>query len=210
MSRPTVPRPTGRGNNHSGPADATAPPAATGAGLLNLPNLITFARLCAVPVAVWLVLRGEFLGAFWLFAAAGASDALDGWLARRRGPTSLGAAMDPAADKALLVSMYVTLAAMRVLPDWLAILVVVRDVVIVGGVLVLMLSGHKIAFRPLLLSRANTGLQIVLVGVALFLMGMGWRLPWLMWGLIWLVAATTLASGAAYVWKASRSVAARP
>jgi cardiolipin synthase len=210
MSPATAPRPTGRGNNHTGPADATAPPAKPDAGLLNLPNLITFARLCAVPVAVWLVLRGAFMGAFWLFAAAGASDALDGWLARRRGPTRLGAAMDPAADKALLVSMYVTLAAVRVLPDWLAILVVFRDLLIVGGVLVLMLSGHRIAFRPLLLSRANTGLQIVLVGVALLLTGMGWPMPWLVTGLVWLVAATTLASGAAYVWKASRSVAEKP
>jgi cardiolipin synthase len=183
---------------------AAAIPAAGGNSLVNLPNLITFARLCAVPVAVWLVLRAEFLAGFWLFAAAGASDALDGWLARRRGPTRLGAAMDPAADKALLVSMYVTLAAMHVLPDWLAILVVFRDVLIVGGVLVLMLSGHKVAFRPLLLSRANTGLQIVLVAVALLLAGLRMPMPWLLWGLIWLVAASTLASGAAYVWKAAR------
>jgi cardiolipin synthase len=190
--------------------DANPPPNAAGASLVNLPNLITFARLCAVPVAVWLVLRGQFLAAFWLFAAAGVSDAVDGWLARRRGPTRLGAAMDPAADKALLVSMYVTLAAMRVLPDWLAILVVFRDAVIVGGVLVLMLSGHRIAFKPLLLSRANTGLQIVLVGVALLLTGLEVSLPWLLFGLIWIVAASTLASGAAYVWKASRSAVPRP
>ena len=54
-------------------------------GLVNLPNAITFARLCAVPLAVWLVLHHQMLPAFWLFAAAGASDAIDGWLARRHG-----------------------------------------------------------------------------------------------------------------------------
>ena len=69
--------------------------------LVNLPNIITFARLCAVPVAVGLVLYQRPLVAFWLFAAAGLSDALDGWLARRRGITLIGAILDPVADKAL-------------------------------------------------------------------------------------------------------------
>ena len=65
--------------------------------LVNLPNIITFARLCAVPVAVGLVLYQRPLVAFWLFAAAGLSDALDGWLARRRGITLIGAILDPVA-----------------------------------------------------------------------------------------------------------------
>ena len=105
------------------------------ATLLTLPNVITFARLCAVPLSVWLVLEQQFVQAFFLFVAAGASDAVDGWLARRNGGgNSVGALLDPVADKALLVTMYVTLAAVRALPDWLAILVVFRDVVIVGGV----------------------------------------------------------------------------
>ena len=81
--------------------------------MINLPNVITFARLCAVPAAVWLVLRDQFAAAFWLFVAAGVSDAVDGWLARRRGPTVVGTVLDPVADKVLLVSMYVTLAAVH-------------------------------------------------------------------------------------------------
>ena len=68
---------------------------------------------------------------------AGLSDAVDGWLARRYGGNSIGALLDPVADKALLVTMYVTLAVVRELPDWLAILVVFRDLLIVGGVIVL-------------------------------------------------------------------------
>jgi cardiolipin synthase len=177
-------------------------PAAT--GLLSLPNIITLGRLCAVPMAVWLMLRGAFLPAFWLFAAAGASDALDGYLARRMGTSRLGAMLDPAADKALLVSMYVTLAAMRVLPDWLAILVVFRDVVIVGGLIVLWITGHQVPIRPLVISKVNTALQIVLVGVALLTVGHGIDLGPGLPVLVWMVAASTLASGTAYVWQAAR------
>src|SRR5690242_16756340 len=124
--------------------DGTKPPPALGSATFTVANFITFLRLCAVPVAVWLVLRGQFLAAFWLFTAAGASDALDGWLARRHGPTRLGGILDPIADKALLVSMFVTLAVVHVLPDWLAILVVFRDVVIVGGVLALSVLGQPV------------------------------------------------------------------
>ena len=108
-------------------------PAST--ALLTAPNIITFGRLCAVPLAFWLVLEHRLDLAFFLFVAAGLSDAVDGWLARRYGGNSIGALLDPVADKALLVTMYVTLAAVGELPDWLAILVVFRDLMIVGGVI---------------------------------------------------------------------------
>jgi cardiolipin synthase len=172
--------------------------------LVNVPNIITFSRLCAVPVAVWLVLRLQFAAAFWLFVAAGASDAVDGWLARRRGPTAVGALLDPVADKVLLVGMYVTLASVHVLPDWLAILVVFRDLVIVGGVLALSVLGLPVVIHPLFISKVNTTLQIVLVAVALLLTGSDLSWP-LLPALVWLVSASTLASGAAYVWRAGRT-----
>src|SRR5947208_1714506 len=95
---------------------------ARGADIVNVPNVITFARLCAVPVAIWLTLRGQFALTFGLFALAGISDAVDGWLARRRGGSALGAMLDPLADKALLIGMFVTLTVVGVLPDWLTIL----------------------------------------------------------------------------------------
>jgi cardiolipin synthase len=152
-------------------------------------------------LAVWLVVEHRFAQAFFLFAAAGLSDAVDGWLARRNGGGNLvGAMLDPVADKALLVTMYVSLAAANVLPDWLAILVVFRDAVIVGGVVVLSLLGQSVLIRPLYVSKLNTALQIVLVAAALLLSGFGLSAPALMMALIWLVAATTLGSGAAYVW----------
>src|SRR6516162_9259622 len=152
--------------------------------LLTLPNVITFGRLCAVPLAVWLVMERWFEAAFFLFLAAGLSDAVDGWLARRNGGgNSVGALLDPVADKALLVSMYVTLAAVAVLPDWLAILVVFRDAVIVGGVVVIALLGQPLVIRPLMISKVNTVLQIVLVALALLAAAADLSAPMMIWAL---------------------------
>jgi cardiolipin synthase (CMP-forming) len=184
--------------------DGSRPDLAPSAALLTLPNAITFARLCAVPAAVYLVMHEDFLAGFWLFLGAGISDAIDGWLARRQGPTYVGALLDPVADKALLVAMYVMLSMVRVLPDWLAILVVFRDALIVGGVLVLALLGQPATIAPLRISKLNTLMQIVLVAAALLLAGLERRADVLLDVLIWLVTATTLASGAAYIVRAVR------
>jgi cardiolipin synthase len=176
----------------------------TNTSLINLPNIITFGRLCAVPWAFWLVLDRRIDGAFLLFVAAGLSDALDGWLARRYGGNAIGAMMDPVADKALLVTMYITLAVIGELPDWLAILVVFRDLVIVGGIVVLAVLGHAVTIRPLSISKLNTVLQIVLIAVCLLQGGFGLGIPGLLTVLTWCVVVTTLASGAAYVWNTAR------
>jgi len=174
-------------------------------GHFTWPNAITLARLCAVPGAVWLILQGRLDLAFWVFVAAGVSDGLDGWLARARNTRSrLGAILDPVADKALLVSVYVTLAAIGVLPDWLAILVVFRDLLIVGGVLLLYVVDQAPPIRPLLISKANTVLQIALAAGALMLAGYGWGDAWVLNALVVAVAASTIASGAAYVVGAAR------
>lgn len=190
------------GSDALGGSLAEAPP---GPVLLTLPNLITMARLCAVPFTVWLMLHGRLDIAFWMFVAAGVSDGVDGWLARvRNARSALGAILDPMADKLLLVCVYVTLAAIGVLPDWLALLVVFRDLVIVGGVLALWMLGEPPAIRPMMLSKANTALQLALAAVALLLAGFGLRADWLLAGLVWTVAATTAASGAVYVVTALR------
>ena len=184
--------------------DGTQPEPRTEAPLVNLANIITFGRLCAVPLAFWLVLEHRLDEAFLLFVAAGLSDALDGWLARRYGGNAIGALMDPVADKALLVTMYITLASVGVLPPWLAILVVFRDLLIVGGVIVLGVLGHAVTIQPLYVSKLNTVLQIVLIGSSLLQAGFNLGLPGLTVALIACVTATTLASGAAYVWNTAR------
>ena len=182
-----------------------APDGAPAHHLLTLPNLITLARLAAVPATIWLILQQRLDLAFLLFVAAGLSDALDGWLARYTDSrTAIGALLDPVADKALLVSIYITLAALGVLPDWLAILVVFRDLVIVGGLLLLWILGARTAIKPLYVSKLNTAVQLLLAGFALFHTGFGAELHTTLSVLIWLTAATTLWSGLAYVVTAAR------
>ena len=177
---------------------------------MSVANLVTLARLFAVPLAIWLILDAEYAAAFWLFVAAGVSDMVDGTIAKMMNQRSeLGALLDPIADKVLLVSMCVTLGLAGRLPSWLVILVVFRDVLIVGGVLVLSVLGQQVAIQPLAISKLNTVMQIVLVAVALLLAGFGRRdvfpAPWLLSALIWTVVATTLASGTAYLWNAART-----
>src|SRR5439155_24516523 len=104
----------------------------------NLPNLISFARLLLVPVTIWLIISGRYGAAFWVLVAAGISDALDGFIAKRFDQrTRVGALLDPAADKAMLVSVYVTLGMTHQLSTWLVILVVFRDALIVVGFLLI-------------------------------------------------------------------------
>ncbi len=173
--------------------------------LFTLPNLITLARLCAVPATIWLILHQRLDIAFYLFIGAGISDGLDGWLARvRNSRSALGAMMDPVADKALLMSVYVALAVIEVLPDWLAILVVFRDLLIVGGVLLLWVLGQPPAISPLLVSKLNTFMQLGLAALALLLAGFTLQAGALLEAMIWATAATTLASGAAYVFATLR------
>lgn len=178
--------------------------AGRGGDIVNLPNIITLARLCAVPFTVWLTLRHQLASAFVVFSAAGVSDAIDGWLARRRGGSALGAILDPAADKALLVCMFLALAAIGVLPVWLAVLAVTRDLLIVAGLLVLWARRVRVRMRPLAISKLNTALQLLLVGVALLLRGFDLPGAGVLDALIWIVAATTLLSAGAYIREAIR------
>ncbi|MEQ9643700.1 MAG: CDP-alcohol phosphatidyltransferase family protein [Alphaproteobacteria bacterium] len=167
---------------------------------MNLPNLISLARLLSVPAIVWLIIESHWLAAFALFAVAGLSDAVDGAIARRFGrQTTLGTYLDPLADKALLVAVYVTLAAVDRLASWLAILVLSRDVLIVGGILVAQLFAVRIEARPSMLSKLNTGLQIVLAAAVLAAIALQVELlaDVVVW-LIWAVAASTVASGIGY------------
>jgi len=138
---------------------------------VNLPNLITLGRLLCVLLAIWLILGERYGLAFWVFVAAGVSDALDGWIAKRWDQrTPLGALLDPIADKALLAAVYITLGFAGELPHWLVILVVLRDLLIVGGYL---LSRGVNAPEPLFISKVNTLVQIALVGFVLARLGLG-------------------------------------
>src|SRR3954453_596553 len=135
---------------------------------MTIPNLITIARLIMVPLVIVMIGQGRWMTAFVLFVAAGVSDAVDGYIARRFDMRSeLGAYLDPLADKALLVSIYVSLAIVGQMPGWLAIVVVSRDIMIVGAVVLSWLLGKPMEINPSRLSKANTAAQIALA--ALFL-----------------------------------------
>ena len=175
---------------------------------LNLPNLITLARLLVVPLAVWLILAGRDGVAFWIFVAAGLSDALDGFIAKRFDRrTRLGALLDPIADKTLVVSLYVTLGLAGELPNWLVILVVFRDTMIVGGFLLTQSIAVPKHYDPLYISKINTALQITLLGFILGRLGLGANAGLLTDLLIYAVAATTTASGLSYLVRWARIIA---
>jgi cardiolipin synthase (CMP-forming) len=166
----------------------------------SLPNFISLARLLAVPVAVWLILGDRFALAFWLFIFAGVSDALDGFLARRLGNRSvLGAYLDPLADKALLTSVYVSLGYVAHMPNWLVILVVFRDVLIIGGAILYQTLTQRLKMQPLFISKVNTLAQITLAALILAQLGLGFDSHGADSILTYIVAATTLASGGAYI-----------
>ena len=166
----------------------------------NIPNLITLARLFAVPLLVWLIIHGEIGAAFWVFVLAGVSDALDGFIAKRFGfVTILGTYLDPVADKALLVSAYITLGQAGHINAWLVILVVFRDVLIIGGTVLFHTLDRPVEMRPFFISKLNTLLQILLIAVLLGNLGIGIpdfdSLPIL----AFFVGVTTALSGLAYM-----------
>ncbi len=167
---------------------------------MSIPNLITLARILAVPVMVWAITAGELKFAFVLFLLAGLSDLVDGFLAKRYGmATELGAYLDPLADKALIVSIYVTLGVIGALPRWLVILVVSRDIMIVSAVMLSWLVGNPVTLKPLAVSKLNTVAQIVLALVVLASLAFAFDAWWAVQALTALVAILTLASVAIYV-----------
>jgi cardiolipin synthase len=167
----------------------------------SLPNLITLARLLMVPAVITMIATQRWLEAFLIFVIAGISDAVDGWLAKTFNlTTELGALLDPAADKALLVSIYVALAIVHVIPAPLAIIVVARDFMIIGAIVISWSIGKPIAIRPLLISKINTTVQISFAALVLASQAFGFSLHGWFDILLYLVAALTLVSLAAYLW----------
>jgi cardiolipin synthase (CMP-forming) len=141
---------------------------------LNIPNIITLGRILAVPFIVWAIASNQMEIAFAIFIVAGVSDAVDGFLAKRFNMSSeLGALLDPVADKALLVSIYMALGIWGAIPRWIVILVVSRDIMIVGAVIVSWLYGKPIPMKPLMVSKLNTVAQVGFAALVLASLGFG-------------------------------------
>jgi cardiolipin synthase len=171
-----------------------------GSALVYLPNLITITRILAVPVIIWMIVTDNLFGAFVLFLAAGVSDGIDGFLARRfRWRTELGAYLDPIADKLLLTSVYAALAFHGHIPAWLGILVVSRDLLIVGAVVLAWLLDRGMEIKPLLISKINTGLQIGLAVAVLADQGLALGWTSYLTPLLWATGVLTALSAFLYL-----------
>ena len=168
----------------------------------NLPNFISLARLLSAPVLINLILSHEMVASFWVFLAASLSDALDGYLARKlKVRTEIGSFLDPIADKALLISVYLALGIIGHISTWLVTLVIFRDILIVGGTILLFIFQKPVLMNPIMTSKINTLFQILFIS---FLLGgetfgiFSSLNPFLKF-FEYLVGLTTLLSGTFYV-----------
>ncbi len=165
-----------------------------------IPNFISVLRIFLVPLVVWLIINGSPQFAFATFVIAGITDAVDGFLAKRfHWQTELGAYLDPVADKALLMSIYVTLGFFNHLPAWIVIAVVSRDILIIGAIMLAWMMARPIAVHPHLVSKANTLGQIVLAALVLGGLGFGTGLEGVTAVVVWIVGVLTVVSAVAYL-----------
>ena len=165
---------------------------------MTVPNLLSILRILLVPVFIIYMLNSRMFASLIVFIIAGVSDALDGFIAKVfHQRTNLGAHLDPLADKILLISAYVTLAIFNLIPSWLAVLTISRDVLILLGVLVLYLNRYPVRMKPSILSKATTCMQVVTILIAL---SNGYLdIQFLKVYSVWVTASLTVASGLQYM-----------
>ncbi len=170
---------------------------------MNIPNALTLLRIILVPVIVIFLIDGDYPGAMIVFIVAGITDGLDGFLARvLRQKTMLGAYLDPLADKALLVSSFITLSILGIIPGWLAVIVISRDMVILLGISLLFIMSVSFDVKPAFISKVTTLFQILTVLLAL----MSKSFPLFMnYGVVevlfWMTAIVTVISGFHYLFR---------
>ena len=135
---------------------------------INIPNMLTILRILITPLFVICLMKGMSFSALLLFTIAGISDGLDGLLARYFNQTSvLGAYLDPIADKLLLTSSYATLAIIKIIPGWVAVLVISRDILIFLGIAIITIVKANIEIRPRMISKCTTVVQLLTIFVIL-------------------------------------------
>ncbi len=167
---------------------------------LNPPNIITLFRVFLVPVIISFVFQGKFGTALLFFLAAGISDVIDGFVARRFNMrTELGATLDPIADKILIVVSVIALGWLGLLPVWLMIVIVCRDLVIAGGALAWHFAIGRVEMAPSLTSKINTFVQVGMILLVLCQASSMVRISSWQPLLFYLVLLTSLVSGIQYV-----------
>lgn len=170
---------------------------------MNIPNTLTLIRIILVPVFVILLMQDSFSYALLVFVVAGVTDGLDGFLARiLKQQTVLGSYLDPLADKALIITAFVALSILDIIPGWLAVIVISRDCIILLGVSVLSLMSVSFEIRPAYVSKATTALQLLTVFIVLMSMLMpGYINHMMIVMLFWITAFFTVVSGLNYIFK---------
>ena len=168
---------------------------------MNIPNTITILRMGLVPVLVYLLLQGNYRAAILVLLVAGLSDALDGFIARRFDIcTDLGSVLDPLADKILIIASVLTLAQRGLLPLWLTAVIVIRDLIIVGGATAYYLRAGSIEMTPNITSKLNTFILVCLILLVMATAaGMTHGAAWLP-VLFGCALFTTVISGVHYIW----------
>ena len=135
---------------------------------MNIANIITLIRLLITPFIVWLILSGYYTLSLFFFIFSGLSDAIDGFIAKRFNQmTILGSYLDPLADKILIVSSILILGFIGIIPSWLLILIVSRDLAILGAVIISWIVDSDLKIKPIFSSKINTFLQILYIGFIL-------------------------------------------
>lgn len=166
---------------------------------MNIPNFLTVMRILLIPLLVILIIDDNLRGALLVFMIAGASDAADGFIARYfNQKTEFGAYIDPIADKLLLCTSYVTLAILHQVPAWLTVLVVSRDIIILAGIGLLLLTDKRVHIAPSMDSKVTTLMQLLTV-LYIFLEEVFSLTPLPKTYLFFLTALVTLFSGLHYV-----------
>lgn len=166
-----------------------------------LPNAISVLRILLVVPVAYLIVQRDYTVALYLFLVAGISDGLDGYLAKTFGwHSDLGALLDPVADKLLLIASFATLYFTGLVPLWLVVLVVARDVIIVGGATAYHVLIQPLQGAPTMISKINTALELAFVLAVLLAAGWQWPLRDLITVLGAAVLVTVVVSGVDYVW----------
>lgn len=166
---------------------------------LNIPNILSISRILMTPLIIWGMMHGEHAFVFWVLILAALTDGLDGYWARRfHQETAVGGALDPLADKILVIAVFLTFGVgLGLFPLWFTLLVVGRDILIMGGVLSLWLRKKDTAMRPSMISKINTALLflLLLLHVAIPVFEISLDLTWL----VYVIAGTTVISGFGYL-----------
>ena len=173
---------------------------------MNLPNLLTLIRILFIPLFVFFLIYKHYDWSLITLALSAISDALDGFIARFfHQKTTLGAYLDPIADKLLLVTSYITFSILKIIPDWLTIIVISRDVIISLGVLLLFINSYPLEIRPSVISKFTTLSQFLTLFLSLLYSY--YRLnPTFLQILYAITGVFTIASGLHYLYRGAKII----